>query len=66
MKPKTRFIKMFYKLPQKAREELVYDFANHPMTLNVVAVEIRNNTKLGYEILRKLGYEEENQPEDVS
>ena len=59
MKPKTRFLKMFYKLPEKARLELVYDFTNHPMTLNVVAMEIRYDTKLGKEILKKLGYENE-------
>ena len=57
MKPKTRFLKMYYKLPEKSRYE-IYGFANHPMTLNVMAQEIRNDTKLGNEILKKLGYEE--------
>lgn len=56
---KTKFMKMFYKMPEKARKELVYDFANHPMTLNVLALEIRNNTELGNKILKKLGFEDE-------
>ena len=59
MKPKTKFIKMFYKLPEKARRELVLDaYLDQPMTLNVCALEIRNNTKLGKMILKKLGYTE--------
>jgi len=57
MNPKTKFLKMFYKLPAKARTELVYDFTNDPMTLNVISLEIRNNTPLGSEILKRLGYE---------
>ena len=56
MKAKTKFMKMFYKLPEKARKELVYDFVFNPMTLNVVAMEVKMNTKLGKEILKKLGY----------
>jgi len=59
MKAKTKFMKMFYKLPEKARRELVYDFTNHPMTLNVCCLEIRNNTKLGDKILSKLGYNDD-------
>ena len=58
MKAKTQFLKMFYKLPEKARRELVYDFTNNPMTLNVLSCEIGNNTKLGDEILNRLGYED--------
>ena len=50
---------MFYKLPEKAREEIVFDFAVHPMTLNVVALEVRNNTELGKKILRALGFEDD-------
>jgi len=56
MKPKTKFLKMFYKLPEKARTEVVYDFAGFPMTLSVLALEIRNNTRLGDRILERLGY----------
>ena len=59
MEAKTKFMKMFYKLPEKARRELVYDFTHHPMSLNVCCLEIRNNTKLGKGILERLGYEDE-------
>lgn len=58
MNPKTRFLKMFYKLPEKARKELFIDFTTNPRSLNVVAIEVRADTKLGKELLEKLGYEE--------
>jgi hypothetical protein len=60
MKAKTKFLKMFYKLPQEARKELVYDFVVNPMTLNVVCLEVRNDTTLGKSILEKLGYRDDN------
>lgn len=56
MKARTKFLKMYYKLPKEARSELVYDFVNHPMTLNVIALEIRNKTKIGTKILHDLGF----------
>ncbi|GAG84375.1 unnamed protein product [marine sediment metagenome] len=59
MKAKTRFMKMFYKLPEDARSELVFDFIANPMTLNVVAIEVRNDTPLGKKILKILGYEDD-------
>lgn len=68
MKAKTKFLKMFYKLPEKARTELVYDaYGNKPMTLNIITLEVRGRTKsgngeatnLGKEILRRLGYEDD-------
>ncbi len=49
-------MKMFKKLPEKARVELVYNFTREPMTLNVVAFEIKNDTLLGKNILWALGY----------
>jgi len=58
MKAKTKFIKMFYKLPEKARKELVYNFAVNPMTLSVCCCEIRHETELGKKILKDLGYED--------
>lgn len=56
MNPKTTFLKFFYKLPEKAKKELVYDFTGDVMTLNVCCAEIRNDTKLGKKILKKLGF----------
>ena len=59
MKPRTRFLRMFNELPKEARKELVYDFTFNPMTLNVIAMEIKMNTKLGKEILERLGYKDD-------
>ena len=59
MKAKTRFMKMFNSLPEKARRELIYDYPNNPMTLSVVAVEIQNDTRLGKVILKDLGFKDD-------
>ncbi len=56
MKAKTKFLKMFYKLPEQAKVELVYNFAIHPMSLSVVAFEVRGNTPMSKRILKDLGY----------
>ena len=60
---KTRFKKMYYKLPQEARRELVYNYSLNPMSLNVCFHEINNNTEIGKKILRDLGYTDNNQNE---
>lgn len=57
MNAKNKFLKMFDKLPIKARNELVLDFATNPKTLNVVAMEIRHDTEQGKKMLKQLGYE---------
>ena len=59
MKAKTRFLKMYYKMPKEARNELVMRYPRHPMTLNVVAIEVMNDTKLSKELLKELGYEDD-------
>lgn len=56
MRPSTRFMKFFYKLPEQARKELVYGYPDEPMTLNVCMVEIKGKTKLGKKILWDLGF----------
>ena len=56
MKAKTKFLKMYYKLPKEARTELVIDFSFSQKTLQVVAEEIRHNTELGKKLLTSLGY----------
>ena len=58
MKPKTRFTKVYYKLPEKARRrwQIVYD--NKPYSANVVFFEVRSDTELGREFLKSLRYEE--------
>lgn len=57
MKPKTKFLKMFYKLPERARRELVLNaYGDNPMSLGVVCIEVRNDTELGKLCLCALGY----------
>jgi hypothetical protein len=58
MRAKIKFMRMFDKLPKEARNELIYDFTFNPMTLNVIMAEIKNDTKLGKEILKNLGYKD--------
>jgi len=56
---KTKFIKMFKKLPEKARRELVLNaYSNKPLSLNIVYLEVKNNTELGKKCLIELGYED--------
>lgn len=59
MKAKTKFTKIFYKMPEKARRELVYGYPEHPMTLNVIAGEIRYDTAMGKKILEDLGFKDD-------
>lgn len=59
LKAKNKFTKMYNKLPEKARTELVVNFAIHPMSLTVCNLEIRQDTELGKDILRLLGYEDD-------
>lgn len=59
MKAKTKFLKMFYKMPEEGRKLLVYKYWDNPRSLNVCALEIKNNTKLGSKILKELGYEDD-------
>jgi len=59
LKAKTKFMKMYHKLPEEARKELVYNYFSNPMSVNVVANEIRNDTKRGKAILNVLGYKDD-------
>lgn len=57
MKAKTKFMRMYRKLPLKAKCEFVVDaFTNQPKSLPVCYMEIWNDTPLGKKMLRKLGY----------
>lgn len=67
MKAKTKFIKMFYKLPDEARKKLVLQpYGENPMSLNVVCIEVRNDTDLGKSCLIEMGYEDANCVKDVA
>lgn len=60
MKAKTKFIKMFYKMPEDARRYLIINpYGDNPMSLAVICIEVRNNTELGKECLKELGYEDD-------
>ena len=59
LKASTRFMKIYYKLPEKARNVLVMNFATNPMSLNVVMCEVRYNTPLGEKLLKELGFYDE-------
>ena len=51
---------MFKKMPEKARIELVYKYYdNEPYSLNVCALEIKNDTDMGKDMLMDLGYEDD-------
>ena len=65
MKAITKFMKMYFKLPDKARSELMmrciippYNITI-PYSLNVMMVEVLGNTKMGKEMLKLLGYEDD-------
>lgn len=60
MKAKTKFIKMFYKLPEVARRELVFNaYSDNPMSLGFICIEVRNDTELGKKCLISLGYKDD-------
>ncbi len=60
MKPKTKFLKMFSKLPQEAREKLIFNaYGDNPMSLGVICLEVKNDTELGNLCLCALGYIED-------
>jgi hypothetical protein len=56
MKAEEKFMEIFGKMPEKARKELVARYPTHPMSLNVIALEVKNRTILGKGLLRELGF----------
>lgn len=54
LKYRERFLKIYANLPLSVREEVVCVVEDKPLTWNVAYLEVRNNTKLGEEILKKL------------
>jgi hypothetical protein len=51
---KERFLKVYYNLPLKIREEVILDLEDKPISWNVAYVEIKNGTETGKIILEKL------------
>jgi len=63
MKAKTKFLKMYHKLPEEAKL-IPWILHNDLYTPNVIAFEIKNDTKLGQVFLDKLGYTSDSNKED--
>lgn len=53
-KIREKFLKVYYNLPLKVREEVILDIEDKPITWNVAYVEIKNKTGVGEIILEKL------------
>jgi len=51
---REKFLKIYYNLPLKIREEVIYDFNEKPLSWNAAYIEIKNKTKVGEIILEKL------------
>lgn len=53
---KERFLKIYANLPINVREEIIHVVLpeKRPITWNVVYLEVKNNTSLGKDILKKL------------
>ena len=51
---RERFLKIYYNLPLKVREEPIFDLDGKPLSWNVVYIEVNNRTKIGGIILEKL------------
>ena len=60
MKARTKFMEMFGNMSEKAGLNLVYcPYGDHPMSLNVIVMEIKNNTQIGKRILKEIGFEDD-------
>lgn len=51
---REKFLKIYSNLPIKTREEIIVVIEDKPISWNVAYIEVKNNTKLGEEILLKL------------
>ena len=51
---REKFLKVYYNLPLKVREEVILDLDDKPISWNVAYVEVKNKTEIGETILQKL------------
>lgn len=51
---REKFLKIYYDLPLKVREEPIFDLEGKPLSWNAVYIEIKDKTKIGGIILEKL------------
>lgn len=56
MKAKDKFMEVFDQLSDKARRAIIVNYPNDPMSLNVVAMEVKGNTPLGKKLLAEMGF----------
>jgi len=54
LKNRESFLRIYANLPLNIREEVIYVVDDKPISWNVAYLEIKNETKLGQEILKKL------------
>jgi hypothetical protein len=59
MKAKTKFLKIYNELPEKARHEWITNYPQNPMSLYVAWIEIEDNTIMGKYILKDAGFEDD-------
>lgn len=51
---REKFLKVYYNLPLKVREEPIYDLDGKPLSWNATYIEVKDKTKIGEMILEKL------------
>lgn len=51
---REKFLKVYYNLPLKIREEVILDLNDKPISWNVAYIEVKNKTEVGEIILQKL------------
>jgi len=51
---REKFLKVYYNLPLKVREEPIYDLDGKPLSWNTAYIEVKDKTKIGEMILDKL------------
>lgn len=51
---REKFLKVYYNLPLKVREEPIFDLDGKPLSWNAVYIEIKDRTKVGEIISEKL------------
>ncbi len=51
---REKFLKVYYNLPLKVREEPIFDLDGKPLSWNAVYIEIKDRTKIGEIISEKL------------
>ena len=60
MKATTKFIKLYYKIPLKSRDDIVFKpYGKSPRNLKVIMLEVMHNTPLSEEILKTMGFEDD-------